>query len=147
LKEHTFLLESKQWLGEGKIKLSMSDEELQFYTRWRLSPADAEGKITALQEVQIAGVDEPMQNQFTISDLTPTHFTIQLENATLGKIAGKGIIKENLIAWEFRNKEVGFEGFEFYEKQEDGTYMMRAEYATPDHFRTMIQAKIWERTE
>ncbi len=147
MKEHTFLFESKKWLGEGMIKLSMSDEELHFYTRWNLGKLDDSGKIPASQEVQIKGVEDPMHNQFIITDLTPTHFNIELENAALGKISGKGIIKENLIAWEFRNKEIGFEGFEFYEKQEDGTYFMRAEYATTDHFRTMIRAKIWERIE
>lgn len=125
----------------------MSDEELHFFTRWNLGPLDPAGKIPAMQEVQITGVEEAMLNQFLITDLTPTHFTIELENAALGKIIGKGIIKDKLIAWEFRNKEIGFEGFEFYEKQDDGSYLMRAEYATPDHFRTMIRAKIWERSE
>lgn len=147
MKEHTFLFESKKWLGEGTIKLSMSDEELRFYTRWNLGKLDPDGRIPAFQEVQISGVDDAMHNQFLITDLTNTHFNIELENAALGRITGKGIIKENLIAWEFRNKEIGFEGFEFYERQEDGSYLMRAEYATPDHFRTIIRAKIWERTE
>lgn len=147
MKDHTFLFESKKWLGEGTIKLSMSDEELRFYTRWNLGAIDPAGKIPAFQEVQITGVEEAMQNQFLITDLTPTHFNIELENAALGKITGKGLIKDKLIAWEFRNKEIGFEGFEFYERQEDGSYLMRAEYATPDHFRTMIRAKIWERKE
>jgi hypothetical protein len=145
--QHTFLLAEKKWLGEGTIKLSGSDEELHFYTRWNLGKLDKGGKIPAFQEVQIRGVEEAMHNQFVITDLTPTHFSIELENAALGKISGKGIIKNNLIAWEFRNKEIGFEGFEFYEKQEDGSYLMRAEYATPDHFRTMIRAKIWEKLE
>lgn len=147
MKEHTFLFFEKKWLGEGTIKLSGSDELLHFYTRWNLGKLDPNGRIPAFQEVQIRGVEDSMHNQFVITDLSPTHFSIELENAALGKISGKGIIKENLIAWEFRNKEIGFEGFEFYEKQEDGSYLMRAEYATPDHFRTMIRAKIWERLE
>jgi len=125
----------------------MSDEELNFYTRWNLSGADAEGKIPALQEVEIKGISDVMLNQFLITDLTPTHFNIVLENATLGEITGKGLIKDQLIAWEFRSNDVGFEGFEFYERQEDGSYLMRAEYVTPDQFRTVIRGRIWEKLD
>lgn len=142
---HLFLLEPKNWLGEGKISLSMSDEELDFYTRWNATAKDPQGEIAAQQEVQIKGMSDVMHNQFVITDLTPTHFIIELENAALGTITGKGIIKDNLIAWEFRDQELGFEGFEFYEKQEDGSYLMRAEYSTPDQYRTTIKGKIWEK--
>ncbi len=147
MKKHAFLFSPQKWLGEGKITLSMSDEELNFYTRWEPKEPDTDGAIAALQEVEISGVPDVMENQFRISDLTPTQFVIQLENASLGTITGKGIIKDDLIAWEFRNNDLGFEGFEFYEKQEDGGYLMRAEYATPDQFRTVIRGKIWERKE
>ncbi len=125
----------------------MSDEELDFYTRWNLGKIDPQGQIPAFQEVQIKGISDVMHNQFLITDLTPTHFTIELENAALGTITGKGLIKDNLIAWEFRNSEIAFEGFEFYEKQEDGTYLMRAEYVTPDQDRTVIRGKLWEKTK
>jgi len=142
--EHPFLFSPKKWLGEGKIQLSVSDEELDFYTRWSLGGLSPEGQIPATQEVQIKGVSDIMQNQFTITDLTANRFNIELENTALGKIEGKGIIKDNTIAWEFRDSEIGFEGFEFYEKQQDGSYLMRAEYATPDQYRTIIRGKIWE---
>ncbi|NGX59341.1 MAG: hypothetical protein KR126chlam3_00492 [Chlamydiae bacterium] len=144
-KDHSFLFSPKKWLGEGKIKLSMVEEELDFFTRWNLGALDQGGKIPASQEVQIKGMNEIMHNQFLITDLTSSHFNLELENAALGTIIGKGIIKENLIAWEFRHSELGFEGFEFYERQPDGTYLVRAEYATPDQYRTIIQGKIWEK--
>ena len=123
----------------------MVEEELDFYTRWDMGSLDREGKIPAFQEVQIKGMNDIMHNQFLITDLTSTQFTIELENAALGTIIGKGIIKEDLVAWEFRENTIGFEGFEFYEKQPDGTYLMRAEYATPDQYRTVIRGKIWEK--
>ncbi len=135
----------KNWLGEGSINLSMVEEELPFYTRWNLGALDPEGKISAFQEIQIKGMSDIMHNQFLITDLTATHFNIELENASLGTIRGKGIIKDNLVAWEFRDTDIGFEGFEFYEKQDDGSYLMRAEYATPDHHRTVIKGRIWEK--
>jgi hypothetical protein len=69
-----------------------------------------------------------------------------LENQALGKITGKGLINEKVIAWEFRVEDIGFEGFELYEKQDDLTYLMRAEYATSDQFRTLIQGRVWQQT-
>lgn len=123
----------------------MVEEELDFYTRWNMGSIDTDGKIPAFQEVQIKGMNDIMHNQFLITDLTSSQFTIELANAALGTIIGKGIIKDDLVAWEFRENEIGFEGFEFYEKQPDGTYLMRAEYATPDQYRTVIKGKIWEK--
>ncbi len=123
----------------------MVEEELSFYTSWDLEEADPDGKIIATQEVQIQGMNDSMQNQFCITDRTPSQFSIELENATLGTITGKGVIKDTLIAWEFRQPELGFEGFEFYELQKDGSYLMRAEYATPDQFRTVIRGRLWEK--
>jgi len=35
--KHPFFLCPGQWLGEGTIGFSASDEELKFYTRWSVS--------------------------------------------------------------------------------------------------------------
>lgn len=145
MKEHPFLLEPKQWLGEGKINLSMVEEELDFMTRWSLGERDCQGLISAEQEVQIKGMNDTVYNQFIITEITGLTFNIELKNASLGIIVGKGFIKEDLIAWEFRNNDLEFEGFEFYEKQKDGTYLMRSEYVSSDQYRTTIRGKIWEK--
>jgi len=140
---HPFILSPSSWLGEGKIKLSMVDEELGFFTRWNVSNRDPTGKIECIQEIQVKGVSDIMHNQFAFFDLTPVAFNVELENQALGKVIGSGIINEKVIGWEFRIADLGFEGFEFYEKQEDESYLMHAEYATTDQFRTVIQGKIW----
>ena len=88
-----------------------------------------------------------MQNNFVFYDITPTSFNVELENQALGKAEGKGRIDNKLIAWEFRLKDIGFEGFEFYEKQPDNSYLMRAEYATTDQFRTLIEGKVWQKAD
>ena len=63
-------------------------------------------------------------------------------------MVGKGTINHKLIGWEFRLDHLGFEGFEFYEKGADSdTYLMHAEYATSDDFRTAIHGKIWRPIE
>ncbi len=133
------------WLGEGKIRLSMVEEELGFFTRWNISQ-DAEKNIEGVQEIQVKGLSDIMFNQFVFFDILHDKFKIKLENQALGKVEGTGILTDNLIAWEFRAPEMGFEGFEFYEKQPDNSYLMRAEYATTDQFRTIIQGKVWQQS-
>ena len=55
-KQHPFIFLPNHWLGEGKIQLNMVDEELQFFTRWTISSPDREGRVVALQEIQVKGL-------------------------------------------------------------------------------------------
>ncbi|MEM8727267.1 MAG: hypothetical protein AAGE99_00930 [Chlamydiota bacterium] len=147
MKKHPFILKPGSWLGEGKVTLSMMDEQLPFYTRWKV-PGDEKGRIESIQEIQISGLSDVMQNQFAFYDITWKEFSIELENQSLGRVVGKGMINDRLIGWEFRLASLGFEGFEFYEKSEIlDTYLMHAEYATNDDFRTVIHGKIWRSIE
>ncbi len=144
---HQFLLLPNTWLGQGKIQLNMVSEELAFFTRWNVDHIDGEGRIECTQEIQVKGLSDVMSNEFFIYNLSSGEFVIDLENQTLGRISGKGIVNEKIIAWEFRVEEIGFEGFEIYEKQDDTNYLMRAEYATSDQFRTLIQGRVWQQTK
>lgn len=139
-----FIFAPGDWTGEGKIWLSMVGEDLNFVTKWGSTARDPDGKIQCQQEIQVKGVPDLMHNDFCFFDLTPSAFSIQLENQALGNIIGRGIRDKKLVAWEFRVPELGFEGYEFYELQPDGSYTMRAEYATDDDFRTVISGRIWQ---
>lgn len=142
--EHLFVLEPGIWTGEGKIQLNMFEDELNFLTRWDSSMVNGQGFIECIQEVQVKGVSDIMHNQFSFFDITPTQFSVQLENIALGKVTGKGLISSKVLAWEFRVPSLGFEGFEFYEKQSDGSYLMRAEYSTSDEYRTLIRGRLYK---
>ncbi len=144
MSEHSFILSPSTWLGEGKIQLNMVDEELDFYTRWNIGAKDKGGKIECLQEIQVKGLSEIMHNQFLFFDLAPGTFSVEFDNPSLGKMLGKGVITDKTIAWEFRCPQIGFEGFEMYEKQENGVYYLHAEYATNDQLRTVIKGKVWQ---
>jgi hypothetical protein len=143
--QHQFLMTPSAWLGQGTIQLNMVAEELSFFTRWNVNHVNGEGKIESVQEIQVKGLSDVMRNEFFIYGLTAGEFSIDLENQALGKISGKGLVNDKVIAWEFRVEEIGFEGFEFYEKQDDKNYLMRAEYATTDQFRTLIQGRLWQK--
>ena len=145
--KHTFILAPGCWLGEGKIRLNMVDEELAFYTRWNIAQKDTNGKIESTQEIQVKGMSDLMINQFAFFDLSGSKFILELENHALGRINGTGLVSEKVIAWEFRIPDLGFEGIEFYELQSDGSYFMRAEYATSDQFRTVIEGRLWEQKQ
>jgi hypothetical protein len=140
--KHTFIFQPQAWVGEGTITLNMVEEELIFYTKWNILTSEA-GKIKSLQEIQIAGISENMKNELTFFDFAEGTFSVEMENLNIGKIIGKGIVDEKLIAWEFRNNEMNFEGFETYILQNDGSYLMRVEYVTSDQFRTQIEGKMW----
>ena len=124
------------------------DQEQRFFTRWKALPLDSKGRLFSFQEIQISGFPDQMENQFSIFNLTDQDFQIELKNETLGRVIGKGKINPRLIGWEFRIDHLGFEGFEFYEKSDcPSTYLMHAEYATQDEFRTSIHGKIWHAQE
>lgn len=143
MKNHTFLLKPNSWIGEGNITLNMVEEELSFYSKWQILDKDNSGKIQAVQEIQIGGISENMRNELTFFDFNAKHFSVEMENSNIGKITGKGILDDKVIAWEFRNNDMNFEGFETYYLQDDGSYLMHAEYVTSDQFRTQIEGRIY----
>jgi hypothetical protein len=141
---HSFILNPSQWLGEGKIQLNMVEEELPFHTKWTIGQKNESGQIECTQKIQVKGLSEIMHNEFIFFDFSPNKFLLQLDSPSIGKVSGKGLITENIVAWEFRAPEIEFEGFEIYEKQPDGSYLLHAEYASSDQLRTVIKGKVWQ---
>jgi len=139
-----FIFTPGLWLGEGKITFSSSSEFLKYYTRWEITE-QAPGMMRAVQTVEIQGVDEHVVNAFAFSDIKPASFSVCLENQMVGKISGTGIRDERLIAWEFRG-QLSFEGFEVYEKQENGDYFIHAEYGSSPQYRTIIEGLVWRKS-
>lgn len=144
-KAHTFILEPGQWIGEGTVSFSSSPDQLYFITKWEIDEESDEG-VFADQEVKMEGTEEVLHNSFQIYDISPTAFTVMLENEIMGQVAGTGIIDDKTIAWEFRG-ETGPQGFEVYERHKDGEYSFHAEYCSPDQFRTIIDGRIRKHEE
>jgi hypothetical protein len=144
---HDFIFGADEWLGEGTIRLSMSEEPLHFVTRWKRHAEDASGIIEVIQEVQIKGINEMMINHFTFSQFDSKKMNIILENNTVGKVEGIGVVNAHVIGWEFNRPDVHFQGFEFYEKQNENQYLMKAEYSSDDEYRTFISGKIWKKNK
>ena len=140
---HTFLFAAGQWYGEGKISLSLVEEELHFTTNWNIATGEVPGRVQCSQEISIQGVSDNMRNDLTFYDFHPKGFVVDMENQNVGRIAGAGIVDEKTIAWEFRNPDANFEGYETYIRQDDGSYLMKGEYVTSDQFRTQIEARLW----
>jgi hypothetical protein len=145
---HKFLFSSGNWIGEGSIQLSNVEEKLVFYTRWRSASADPDIlELDSTQEIQVAGHTDIMLNQYLFSSFEGKRFEVELENQAWGKVFGEGMVEEGFIGWEFRNNDLGFEGYEYYQLQSDGSYEMKAEYAKGDEFRTLIQGKVWKQAK
>lgn len=142
---HHFIFSDEEWLGEGTIVLSMSEEPLEFFTRWKTVNTEDKGLFEITQEVQIKGINEVMINHFTFALEDTKNLQITLENNTVGKVQGLGVVNPEVIGWEFNNPEVHFQGFEFYEKLNQDQYAMRGEYSSDDDYRTYITGKIWKK--
>src|SRR3990167_9654854 len=141
--KHSFIFVPGNWQGKGKILLNMVEEELIFQTCWSIQNKDFSGKVECAQEVQVQGLSENMRNDLSFYNFQPKTFSVDMENPNIGRIVGVGVYDDQMIAWEFRNNEVNFEGYETYHLQEDGSYKMKGEYVTSDQLRTQIEAQIW----
>jgi hypothetical protein len=139
---HSFIFTPGTWHGEGKITLNMVEEELIFNTRWAVQNKDFSGKVSCAQEIQIQGLSENMRNDLSFYGFDNKAFLVDMENPNLGRIVGSGVYDDKMIAWEFRNNDMNFEGYETYHLQPDGSYHMKGEYVTSDQFRTQIEARI-----
>lgn len=140
---HQFLLQPGNWIGEGKVSFNASSETLRFYTKWIIEKTSNQA-IICTQEVEMPGANPNMFNSFSFSKFTESSFAVELENELLGHVKGNGILDEKTIAWEFHGQG-GLEGYEVYELQDNGDYIMHAEYASPDQFRTIIDGRIWKK--
>lgn len=140
---HPFILAPGAWIGEGKVTFSMSPEIVRFYTKW-VTEAVHDGKIACEQRVEKGGGGEDVFNTFTFYNLTPERFTVELSNEELGTVTGSGVIDEKTIAWEFKGNPE-FQGFEVYELQENGDYLVHAEYSSTEDYRTIIDGRIWQK--
>lgn len=101
-------------------------------------------EFEATQEIQIAGHTDVMYNHFLFTNFDKKHFDVVLENQAWGEVSGRGMVDDRFIGWEFRKNDLGFEGYEFYELQDDETYHIKAEFITQEDLRTTIEGKIWK---
>lgn len=139
-----FIFTSGTWLGEGKITFSASPEFIKFYMKWQISEEENH-VMKATQTIQMQGIEEKSINELTFSDIHSESFIVQLENEPLGKVVGKGIYNEKMIAWEFHDQS-NFEGFETYERRDNGDFFLHAEYGKNDRYRTIVEGLIWLKT-
>lgn len=142
---HKFIFSPGQWVGEGKVTFSASPERLRFYTKWNIEK-DKGGVIACNQQVEMEGGGDNVYNSFIFLDVQHEAFLVELTSDLLGTVMGKGVIDTKTIAWEFRGHPE-FEGFEVYELQDNGDYMLHAEYASSDLVRTIIDGRIWLKAE
>lgn len=139
--DHRFLFEAGNWQGEGTIRFSLTENALSYHTFWHVHGLQ-DNVILATQRVQIVGSDEEVVNRLRVSEIGTEKFLMGLENPVLGAAMGTGLVDQQRVAWEFRGKQASFEGFEIYEKDPSG-YLVKAEYASKDDSRTMIEGRLW----
>lgn len=148
---HQFIFSPGDWIGQGRITFSHSPGHIRFYTKWIINK-EQKGIIRAEQQIEQEGESVLLFNTLQFSAITAKSFEVLLSNDLTGKVSGKGVIEPNTIAWEFRKpnetgKEEQVEGFEVYEIQENGDYMLHAEYFSSGQYRTIIDGRIWQKNK
>lgn len=138
-----FIFEEGIWIGEGLVKFSTGLQEIHFYTKWEVKKEE-NGEIHCKQQVEMRGGGDNVVNHFIFSNVKDKRFLVSLENDILGKASGSGIADDKKIAWEFRD-QADFEGFEVYEREESGDYLLHAEYISTEQHRTTIDGRIWKK--
>lgn len=146
MESQAFIFTPGIWIGEGKISFTASPEVLSFFTKWDFKPQMREGEVRCTQQVEMQGVDDKVINNFRFFSIQPDSFALELENELVGCVRGNGVVSAKEIAWEFRGHP-SFEGFEVYRVKENGDYAVHAEFASPDQFRTIINGRIWRKTD
>lgn len=105
---------------------------------------EEDGRLCCVQQVEMQGVDEKVINQFVIYAISEKKFKIDLQSESISLAKGSGVIDLKSVAWEFHGTK-GVEGFEVYQLQENGDYMMHAEYSSAELFRTIVDARLWRK--
>jgi hypothetical protein len=142
--QHAFIFEPGRWIGQGKITFSKSNDLIHFYTSWQIEPLE-EGKIHCRQTVEMVEIEQVVINDYIIDFIQDNHFRIVREKEEAQVIAGKGVVDESSIAWEFREGD-DVKGFEVYELVEQGDYMFHAEFLSIELFRTIVDGRIWKKS-
>lgn len=139
---HLFLLRQGIWLGQGTISIKGVQEKLNYFTRWKVSENDR-GVIFCSQEVEIHGSAEKKINHYSFSIPASDRFTLELEGEAFGKVRGKGVINDKVIAWEVLGEDDICNGFEIFERENSERYKTFAEFGRDDHTGTLIKGSIW----
>lgn len=138
-----FIFKPGLWIGEGKVTFNASPEIIRFYTKWDVGE-EKNQQIICRQHVEMEEGESNVYNIYIFSNLLPHSFSVGLESELLGKAQGKGLLDDKIIAWEFRGHPE-FEGFEVYELQDNGDFMLHAEYSSIEQIRTIIDGRIWKK--
>lgn len=138
--KHLFLFKPGTWIGEGSVTLDPPPGIMHFTTTWTVGPAENQ-TIPCEHKVEQHETGAIVENHYIFYTKGDTSFEVELENRFLGKVKGKGILKDKTISWEiFRENQV--QGKEIYELQENGDYTFHAEFSSPDQFKTIINGRI-----
>lgn len=129
-----FLLEDGRWLGQGILQMPFKEEWVPFDTEW----CGANGLWW--HKVTLRGAPNAIVNGYRLL-LEGAPAIIELESPHLGFLSGTLLLEDGVIGWELRGQELT--GFEYFSRQDDGSYIHKAEFANSEGMRTQVKGQIW----
>lgn len=145
MEDHLFVFTPGVWLGEGTIKFSYSQESFFYFTKW-IVEEERKGVINCRQIVEVSSLAHQIENRFCIRQMQGAGFEIGLSNEFLSNVLGSGVVKKHQISWQFAHTDI-LEGKEEYSKLAEDRYLMHASYCAQNTFSTLVDGKIWLKSE
>jgi hypothetical protein len=124
-----------RWRAEGSIELPLGLEQLDFHAIW-----EGNGHIW-LQQVFLKGVADPVINAYKCVEGDLPY--VLLESPHLGSLHAELTVDKDRLGWEIRSENLS--GYEWFQRQPDGSYQHRAEFTGEHGLRTVINSTLrWD---
>lgn len=139
-----FLFTPGIWIGEGTIYIGTASTPIRFFTKWTIQLLGKD-RLEAIQRIELQGVAEHITNRYLVSEIHATSFSLTWDTALSPPIHGIGCYSTDSLTWSLMGEE-GFQGEEYYLRQNDGSFVFQATYGTDDAFGTRITGHLWLKT-
>jgi hypothetical protein len=124
-----------QWSAEGCIELPLGLEKITFRAVW-----SGHGPLWT-QQVYLEGVEEPVLNAYKLEEGPSPR--VLLESPHLGSLEAVLTRSASCVGWEYKTDLLS--GYELFHRQEDGSYLHRAEFTGEHGMRTKIDSRLtWQ---
>lgn len=143
-----FFDETKQWRGEGTLTVSDLEQPIQILISLDLVETSSHfGSLSYEHSLIFQGMNEVVENTYVLHSFEKGKFQIEISNQAWGKILGVGIFTDRFFGFEIGSHENQFQGYEYYQKTEEGFWSVEGEYVSNGDMRSQVKGFIYPATE
>lgn len=122
-----FLYQDGIWNGFGTVIIFQTGALLHFNMTQKIEPQN-DGSLNISESVKFQESDETWDTLFQIHFKADNKFFIELDNITLGRLKGEGMITKSDVYWKICDEEGNTIGKTHFTKLKDGSYLINSAY-------------------